>query len=240
MPTALALAAVALALLSSPLAAQELVDVAMAGTEMMEDDLPSIASAPDGSAWLVFMAYSDRRDEVAIRQWTDGKWGNLRFVPNTSGDVWLPQAGVDAEGRLWVVWSQMLDGNWDMYARSLNPATNGWGATIRLTDHPLPDINPRLASDGSGNLALAWQGFRNGRSNIHLKTYSAAGGWSEDIRVHRQARERMGAGRCLRFRRNRLGRIRQLRKRQLRRLPDRRPRRQDHRTRNRRGGDSTV
>ena len=183
MPTALALAAVAFAFLSSPLSALELADVVMAGTEMMEDDLPSIASAPDGSVWLVFQAYSDRRDEVAVRQWADGKWGNLRFVPNTSGDVWLPQAGVDAEGRLWVVWSQMLDGNWDMYARSLNPATNGWGTTIRLTDHPLPDINPRLASDGSGNLALAWQGFRNGRSNIYLKTYSASGGWSEDIRV---------------------------------------------------------
>ena len=150
---------------------------------MMEDDLPSIAAAADGSLWLAFLAYADRRDEVAVRQWADGTWGNLRFVPNTSGDIWLPQAGMDAEGRLWVVWSQMLDGNWDLYARSFSPVAEAWGPMVRLTDSPQPDINPRLASDHGGNLAIAWQGFRNGRSNIFVKAYSTSGGWSGDVQV---------------------------------------------------------
>ena len=184
MPTALALTAVALALLSSPLAAQELVDVAMAGTEMMEDDLPSIASAPDGSAWVVFLAYSDRRDEVAIRQWTDGQWGNLRFVPNTSGDVWLPQAGVDAEGRLWVVWSQMLDGNWDMYRALAEPGDQPGGERrfgLRTTRcrTSTPALHPMAVA------TWRWPGKDSAmaESNIYLKTYSASGGWSDDIRV---------------------------------------------------------
>ena len=166
-----------------PLGAQEMTDVTMAGTQMREDDLPSLAAAPDGSLWLAWLAYADRRDEIAIRQWKDGTWGNLRYVPNTSGDVWLPQAGVDGAGRLWVAWTQMLDGNWDMYARSYDPSEQAWGRLVRLTDHPLPDMNPRMVTDGSGKLALAWQGFRGRHSNIYLKTYSSDGGWSDPIQV---------------------------------------------------------
>ncbi len=155
----------------------------MAGSQMREDDLPSITAAPDGSLWLAWLAYADRRDEIAVRRWRDGTWSNLRYVPNTSGDVWLPQAGVDGQGRLWVVWSQMLDGNWDLYARSFDPAEAAWGAMVRLTEHPLPDINPRLASDGRGRLAVAWQGFRGRHSNIFVRTFETGAGWSDAVRV---------------------------------------------------------
>ena len=168
---------------AAPGAAQELADVVMAGSEMREDDLPAVAAAPDGSVWLAWMAYADRRDEIAIRRWADGAWGNLQFVPNTSGDVWLPQAGVDSAGRLWVVWSQMLDRNWDLFARAYDPGETAWGPLIRLTDHDLPDLNPRLATDGKGRLALVWQGFRGRHSNIYLKTYTAAAGWSDEVQV---------------------------------------------------------
>ncbi len=183
MPFLVLAAALSLAINASPAPGQDLSDVVMAGTEMMEDDLPSIAAASDGSVWLVWLAYSDRRDEIALRRWQDGTWGNMRYVPNTSGDVWLPQAGVDADNRLWVTWTQMLDGNWDMYARAFDPADEAWGPMIRLTDHPLPDINPRMTSDSNGNLALVWQGFRNRHSNIYLKTYTSDGGWSEDVQI---------------------------------------------------------
>ncbi len=183
MPAALAVLVLLFAITAGPALGLDVSDVSMAGTETMEDDLPAIASASDGSLWLVWLAYADRRDEIAVRQWKDGRWGNMRYVPNTSGDVWLPQAGIDADGRLWVAWTQMLDGNWDMYARTLDPASQAWGPMVRLTDHPLPDINPRMASDDGGNLALVWQGFRNGYSNIYLKTYAVDSGWSDDIQV---------------------------------------------------------
>ena len=163
--------------------AELLADVAMAGAETREDDLPVIAAAPDGSLWFVWMCYSDRRDEIAVRRRVNGVWGNLQYVPNTSGDVWLPQAGVDGAGRLWVVWSQMQDGNWDIYARSYDPSEEAWGRMVRLTDHDLPDINPRLADDGKGRLALVWQGFRGKHANIYLKTYSAGNGWSPDVQI---------------------------------------------------------
>ena len=149
---------------------------------MKEDDLPSLAAAPDGSLWLAWLAYSDRRDEIAIRRYSSGTWGNLQFVPNTSGDVWFPQVAVTANNQPWVVWAQQLDNNWDIYARGFDPAEQGWGPLIRLTEHPLPDINPRLASDGKGRFAVVWQGFRGGKSNIYLRTFED-GEWAETVQV---------------------------------------------------------
>ena len=157
-------------------------DVTMVGTEMKEDDLPSLAPAPDGSLWLSWLSYSDRRDDIALRRYAAGTWGNLQFVPNTSGDVWFPQVAVTANNQPWVVWTQQLDNNWDIYARGFDPAEQGWGPLIRLTEHPLPDINPRLASDGKGRFAVVWQGFRGGKSNIYRRTFED-GEWAETVQV---------------------------------------------------------
>ena len=164
---------------ASPLSA-----VASVGTQRREDDLPSLAASPDGSLWLVWQSYADRRDEIGIRQYRDGTWGNLQWVPNTSGDVWLPQIAVDQRNRPWIVWSQQQDGNWDLYARYYDPEDELWGPMLRLTDHPMPDINPRLASNTKGEFALVWQGFRHKDSNIYLKTSSWTSPYGEYWLTH--------------------------------------------------------
>ncbi len=172
----------ALLLLAVSLSAQVVENVTMAGTEIRQDDLPSIAKAPDGSLWLAYLSYADRHDDIAIRNFRDGRWLSEAIVPNTSGDSWFPQIGVDSAGGVWVVWSQGLDGNWDLYARRFDPAEQAWGPLERLTDHPLPDANPRLATDGQGRLAVVWQGWRGRFANIFLKTLEG-GAWSETLQV---------------------------------------------------------
>lgn len=157
-------------------------DVTMTGTEERTDDLPALALAPDGSLWSAFLSYSDRYDEIGIRQYSEGTWSNLQWVPNTSGDVWFPQIAVDGAGKVWAVWAQGLDGNWDLFARSYDPATDGWGSLVRLSDHPLPDINLRLAARGNGDFAVVWQGFRGKHSNVFVRTYTS-GTWQPTLAV---------------------------------------------------------
>jgi hypothetical protein len=159
---------------------------AMVGHEFRQDDLPSIAASPDGSLWVAWLSFVGDRDDVVIRHYAGGKWGALQWVPNTSGDSWLPQVAVDSDNRVWVVWSQQVGSNWDIYARRFDPERQEWSAMERLTNDPLPDINPRLASDGKGRFALAWQGFRGRNSNIFLKTFDGAK-WSGEIRVTNRA-----------------------------------------------------
>ncbi len=156
------------------------------GHQYRQDDLPAIAASPDGSLWIAWLSFAGDRDDIAIRRWSSGKWGNIQWVPGSSGDNWLPQVAVDAQNRVWVVWSQMAAGNWDLYGRRFDPEKQEWGALERLTNAPLPDINPRLASDGKGRFALAWQGFRAKNSNIFLKTFDGEK-WSAEIRVTNRA-----------------------------------------------------
>ena len=123
------------------------------GHQFRQDDWPSIAAAPDGSLWIAWLSFAGDRDDVVIRHYKDGKWGNLQWVPGTSGDSYLPQVAVDASNRVWAVWSQQANNNWDIYARRFDPEKQEWGPLERLTSDPLPDINPRLASDGKGLFA---------------------------------------------------------------------------------------
>jgi hypothetical protein len=136
------------------------------GHEFRQDEWPSIAASPDGSLWVAWLSYVGERDDLAICHYKGGQWGNLRWVPNTSSDNWMPVAGVDELNRLWVVWPQHLDGNCDIYARRYDPAKREWSKRERLSSDPGPDSNIRLASDGSGNLAVVGQGFRGKNSNI--------------------------------------------------------------------------
>ena len=156
------------------------------GHEFRQDDSPTIAAAPDGSLWLAWLSFDGSRDDVALRHYQNGKWGALQWVPGSSGDNWLPQVAVDSDNRPWVVWSQQVNGNWDLYARRYDPAREEWGSLERLTSAPLPDVNPRLTSDSRGRLALVWQGFRGKNSNIFLKTFDGEK-WSEDVRVTNHA-----------------------------------------------------
>ena len=156
------------------------------GHQFRQDDWPSIAAAPDGSLWIAWLSFVGDRDDVVIRHYSGGKWGNLQWVPGTSGDSFLPQVAVDGSNRVWVVWSQQVASNWDIYARRFDPARQEWSAIERLSKDPLPDINPRMTSNGKGQFALVWQGFRGKNSNIFLKTFDGAK-WSSDVRVTNRA-----------------------------------------------------
>ncbi len=156
------------------------------GHEYRQDDLPAIAAAPDGSLWAAWLSFAGDRDDIAIRRYRNQKWESLQWVPGTSGDSWLPQVAVDSAGRVWVVWSQQVDGNWDLYARRFDPGRQQWDGLARLTSDAGPDINPRLAADGAGHFGVVWQGFREGRSNIFFKALDGEK-WLGDVRVTNQA-----------------------------------------------------
>src|SRR3989475_10830357 len=103
------------------------------GHQFRQDDWPAIASAPDGSMWVAWLSFVGDRDDVVIRHYKDKQWSNLQWVPNTSGDAWLPQVAVDAQNRVWVLWSQQVNGNWDIYARRFDPARQEWTGLERLS-----------------------------------------------------------------------------------------------------------
>jgi hypothetical protein len=158
------------------------------GDTQRHNDFPSAAAAPDGDIWTVWSSYSGLREELHVRRFSQGHWYAATPIPGVSGDTWMPQTAIDAEGRPWFVWSQQVDypggdperPNWDLYAARLEE--NRWSGPVRLTDHPEADINHHLSADAKGNLWLVWQGFRGGQSEIFVRSLSG-GKWSEPRQI---------------------------------------------------------
>ncbi len=145
-----------------------------------EDDFPSIAAGRNGEAWIVWSSYSGLKDELRLRKYAGGRWYTYTNVPGISGDVWLPQVGVDSQNRVWIVWSQQVKDNFDLYATYL--AGNAWGKVERLTSDPQPDNFHRFIVDAQGKLWIVWQGARNGQFDVFLKRFDGSA-WSNEIRV---------------------------------------------------------
>ena len=146
--------------------------------EHYEDDFAAVVTGSDGQVWIVWVAYRDSANEVRIRRYDGSRWDAAQTVTERPGDVFLAKAAIDGLGRVWVVWSDQVDGNRDLYARSLDTATGTWSPVDRLTADPQPDLYHNLATDALGRPWVVWQGFRNGRSHV-LARYREENSWSD-------------------------------------------------------------
>ncbi|MEZ5355141.1 MAG: hypothetical protein R2762_21110 [Bryobacteraceae bacterium] len=147
---------------------------------LTDNDAPSIAIARDNSRWVAYQAFKPDQDDVFAEQLSGGRL-TLHKVTTRPGDIYRTAVAQDSEGKVWVVWSERRDDNWDLYARSYDG--NAWSSVARLTTESQPDVHHRLATDSAGRLHLVWQGWRDNRAAILHKSYSAGEGWSDSTRV---------------------------------------------------------
>lgn len=160
---------------------------------LTDNDFASIEAASDDSVWVAFAGFSGDGDRVyADRIPPGGSTGSSsapHAVSPANGDVYRTAVAEDDEGKIWVVWSEQVGGNWDLYARAFDG--EGWGAIARLTKASQPDIHHKVATGPSGEIHLVWQGARGNRFGIYHMTYSSTRGWSAEVLVSSS-----GAGNC--------------------------------------------
>ena len=148
------------------------------------DDFPAIASNPRNRdvVYAVWLSYSGQQDQLRLAEYRakDQIWGQWNPVPGVSGDVWRPSLAFDAKDRVWVIWSQQVDGNFDLYARWFDGTY--WGPLERLTNAAGSDFDQRVVSTRDGRMHVVWQGFRQGQSDIFY-IQGDGSGWSRPLRV---------------------------------------------------------
>jgi hypothetical protein len=115
----------------------------------------SILSRATGGDQVLLLHYSK-----AQRVWT----GPIP-VTSTGEDVMRTAVAVDGQGRAWIFYSLQRAGNFDIYARSAR-ADGSLTGEIRLTQDPGTDIFPVAATDASGRVWVAWQGFRTNNLEV--------------------------------------------------------------------------
>lgn len=153
------------------------------------DDFPALARALDGTVWCVYVSYApgdpvdeeaarngkfdsllarNNGDQIHLARYQAGQWNYVAAVTGEKRDVWKPSVVVTAKGTLWIVWAENVNGNWDIYARSFEPARNDFGPTLRVSSASGPDTNAVAATDGAMGAWVAWQGWNGKDFDIWL------------------------------------------------------------------------
>ncbi len=182
-----------------------------------EEDFPAATADFEGNLWLAYVAYTHggapdlsqplseepkdfsflvpkgNGDQVWLAKFDGKEWSEPIPVTENGLDVWKPTVAVGIDGGIWVIWSQNLNGNWELLARKFDTKANKLGGIERLTNSQGADINAVAAVDKSGNIWVAWQSWQNDNFDIVLMrlqdkkpirvSTSKANDWSPAIAV---------------------------------------------------------
>ena len=160
-----------------------IVDPVRLTEDTRSDDFPDIVTHPSDRsvAWMTWSSFDGYRDEVRLARYDteNERWATWTQVPGVSGDVWRPRLAFDGEGRIWILWSQQVDGNFDLYGRWYDGTI--FGPLQRLTDAAQSDFDHDVAFR-DGRIHIAWQAFRGKQSDVYYMAYRDDA-WGEEILV---------------------------------------------------------
>ncbi len=90
----------------------------------------------------------------------------------------------DLAGKLYIVWSDSRDGNYEIYFKKSTDGGATWSSDQRLTNATGSSNEPALVLGNPGEIYLVWIDTRDGNSEVYFK-YSEDDGttWSEDTRL---------------------------------------------------------
>ena len=141
----------------------------------MQDDLPALTIAPDGTAWTAWISYQDAGDWVVVGD------GSVSARITEKGDHQGPTIAVLPNGWVLAAWSQREGQEFHVYT-SFRVAGR-WSAGRRMTTLSGSHIWPQLSSDADGRTILAWQSLREGRSSIRMRLFDGRN-WSVEEPVN--------------------------------------------------------
>src|SRR4051812_31565528 len=151
----------------------------LSGTTLRQHDFPSITADPS-AVWATWSSFHDKQEELNFRRYKDGHWTRLIPVGRAAADLWRPNITTDDTGKPWLIWSQQIQNNWDIYAMAWED--NQWGAREKLSDSALPDIEPHVARAPDGTIYVVWQALEGRYSHVRL-SYRKNGKWSPSVAV---------------------------------------------------------
>ena len=110
---------------------------------------------------------TDGGDRVMLTIFNGEEWEKPQPVTDEGLDVWRPAVAIDGRGVVWVVWSQNMNGNWELLCRRFDLKKRAWSQIERLTNDAGADINVcATTSPLSKDAWIAWQGWRDGDFQI--------------------------------------------------------------------------
>jgi hypothetical protein len=169
--------------------------------ERTDDDFPALAIGPNGHGFLVYQSFTPGldRDERAKRLekepedftflaqpvggdqlWLHlrqgGKWEGERIAITEPGrDIYKSSVTLDGKGGAWIVWSERVDGNFEILARHFSEGK--LGKAENLSTSPGNDLSPVAALSTKGTVLVAWMAAKDGKFEIRTRSLQD-GAWA--------------------------------------------------------------
>ena len=154
--------------------------------EKMQEDFPGMCVTPEGKVFVAYIRYDGVADTVRLAELTD-KGLVERGDLSTAGNAYQPSLACDGSGRLWCVWSQQMDKQWELLGRTITKGRID-GEIVTVSKLPGNDLFPDVKADARGRVWAVWQNFNGGKSDVfaaHCESGAAA--WSKPIQVTKNA-----------------------------------------------------
>ncbi|MSQ00473.1 MAG: exo-alpha-sialidase [Myxococcales bacterium] len=147
---------------------------------------PAIACAGE----RVYVAWEDKRDgeleyENIYLQWSDDAgrhWQKQDVAIDADPDglaVSIGPALVAVGDRAWVVWSDQVNGAYDILLSATVDGGERWSEAPRRVDTDEPGAafssHPKVVGDDLGNVVVAWEDRRSGASDIYVNNSTDGG-----------------------------------------------------------------
>lgn len=153
-------------------------DIALCSVAYTTVGCPEIASDDNGNVYVVWDDYRNNHADIFLNRSSDYgvNWLTNEVRLDTDKPQWgesnYPMITCNAQGKVYAVWYDYRNGNYDIYCnRSLN-----YGSTWKLNDirvdHDTPTTGysfwPQVVTDSVGTVYVAWQDNRNGTDDIYF------------------------------------------------------------------------
>jgi hypothetical protein len=145
-----------------------------------EDDEPAVTTLSDGSVTAAWVAYQNQTDRVLLRTLRNNVWTEAEEVTPKPADIFRCSVVAGTGGGLWAFWSQRENDRWQIWGREKRDGKWQPAEPIAQTGS---NTFHRSAASPSGQIAVVWQSYRNGQSDIYLKVRSSEGSWSQEVRL---------------------------------------------------------
>ncbi|MEO7653408.1 MAG: hypothetical protein ABIZ80_23360, partial [Bryobacteraceae bacterium] len=145
-----------------------------------ENDYAALAIDAGGALWASWISYANRADSVWVARHGASAWEPPAMISGSDlTDNFRTALAEDGQKRLWCIWSAKGSA-WNLYGRYY--ANGRWSERQQLTSEAGPNLYHTVVRDARGKLHLVWQGFRNHRSEILLRTWDGQT-WSAEQAV---------------------------------------------------------
>ncbi|MFT5030246.1 MAG: hypothetical protein ACI9VS_002701 [Candidatus Binatia bacterium] len=175
----------------------------------IHEDFPAHCLDSSGRTVVASIEFDGKSDTLRARYFVDELLAAV-VVVRQSGDLYQPTVARLGDGRVWIVWSELIDGRWDLRGRTLsfnasqfdplalrraretgkllfrNNHKSKLGPIVELAQSSGNNVFADSGTDSRGRVWVTWQRMHGGHGDIFARHFDPkTDSWSKEIQVTR-------------------------------------------------------